>query len=269
MTTSFANDTTHLAETYDRLGRFQFESGKSLVARLGLKTGERVLDVGCGTGRLACWIAERVGSPGCVVGIDPLAERIAIARAKAADIRFEVGQAEDLAAFADATFDAVCMSSVLHWVTDKARALAEVRRVLRPGGRLGVTTVSSELRFASSAAAVIGPVLGRAPYASSVDLSGLAIASGAHTTTELVSMVLGAELELAELHITGRTRVHDTGEDVVDFMESSSFGNFLRIVPEPLRAPLRADLVAAFEARRTPEGIVMRDWGTMFVATRT
>src|SRR5262245_28727188 len=120
MTTSFEHDSRDLAETYDRVSDQQFEGGKRLVERLGLKEGAHVLDVGCGTGRLAQWIAERVGTTGVVAGIDPLDERIAIARSRSSVVRFEVGQAEDLGAFEDASFDLVCMSSVLHWIEDKA-----------------------------------------------------------------------------------------------------------------------------------------------------
>ena len=101
-----------------------------------------------------------------------------------------------------------------------------------------------------------------------VDLSALAVASRGHTTTELIGMVLGSGLELTELHVVQRSRLHAKGDDVVDFLESSSFGNFLRMVPEDLRASLRVDLGAAFEARRGPEGIAIRDHGTLFVATR-
>ncbi len=266
--TSFSHDSARLAETYDRLSDSQFEGGKRLVERLELKAGHRVLDVGCGTGRLARWIAERVAPGGSVVGIDPLVERIAVARAGAAGISFEVGQAEDLAAFASDSFDAVCMSAVFHWVADKPRALVEVRRVLRPGGRLGVTTLPRETLGASTVTTVCGPVLGQSPYAERVDLSALAVASRGHTTTELIAMVLESRLELLDLHVTQRTRVHRSGEEVIDFLESSSFGNFLRLVPEDLRRSLRADLARAFEARRRPEGIAMRDYATLFVATK-
>jgi arsenite methyltransferase len=268
MTTSFTHDSSGLAETYDRLSDSQLEGGKRLVERLGLGAGDRVLDVGCGTGRLARWIAEQVGPGGSVVGIDPLVERIAIARERSKGITFEVGQAEDLGAFAGDTFDAVCMSAVFHWVSEKPRALAEARRVLRPGGRLGVTTLPRELMGASTVTAVVGPVLGESPYARQVNLSALAIASKGHTTSELATMVVESGLELTELHVVRRTRRHASGQDVVDFLEASSFGNFLRMVPEELRASLSADLAVAFEARRGPEGIVMADYGTLFVATR-
>src|SRR5215470_19959190 len=96
-----------LAEMYDRVSDLQLEGGKRLVERLGLKEGARVLDVGCGTGRLAQWIAERVGTTGVVAGIDPLEERIQIARARVGSVRFEVGRAEHLGAFDDASFDII------------------------------------------------------------------------------------------------------------------------------------------------------------------
>ncbi len=268
MTTSFAHDSRHLAETYDRVSDSQFERGKRLVEQLGLEEGARVLDVGCGTGRLARWIAERLGPKGTVAAIDPLEERVDIARSRGDAVRFEVGQAEDLGAFEDASFDAVCMSSVFHWVSDKAKALAEVRRVLRPGGRLGVTTFPHELASAGSVALVLLPLLRRAPYVGRVDLSALTFANRGHTTTDLVSMVLENRLELVELHVMQRTGSHASGEDLVDFLEASSFGNFLRIVPEELRPSLRADLISAFDVQRGPDRVVVRDWGVLFVATR-
>jgi arsenite methyltransferase len=268
MTTSFAHDSRHLAETYDRVSDLQFEGGKRLVERLGLGEGARVLDIGCGTVRLARWIAERLGPKGSVTGLDPLADRIDIARSHGGAVRFEVGQAEDLGAFEDASFDAVCMSSVLHWVSDKTKAFAEVRRVLRPGGRLGVTTLPQELARAGSIALVIEPMLQRAPYAGRVDISVLTFARQGLTTTDLVRLVLENRLDLVELHVTQRTRTHPSGQDVVEFLEASSFGNFLRIVPEELRPTLRADLASAFDVQRGPDGVVLRDWGVLFVATR-
>src|SRR5437868_15431117 len=130
MTTSLSHDSSELAETYDRLSDAQLESGMRLAEQLEVSAGERVIDVGCGTGRLARWLAERVGPRGTVVGVDPLEERVALARVRSGGIRFEVGPAEDLGAFPDGSFDVACMSSVFHWLADKAKALAEVHRVL-------------------------------------------------------------------------------------------------------------------------------------------
>jgi ubiquinone/menaquinone biosynthesis C-methylase UbiE len=264
---SFAHDSRHLAETYDRVSDTQFEGGQQLIERLTLGDGMRVLDIGCGTGRLARWIAERVGPHGSVVGIDPLQERVEIARSRGG-ARFQVGRAEDLSAFEDASFDAVCMSSVLHWVFDKAKALAEVHRVLRPGGRLGVTTLPHELTGASTVLLVLRPLLERAPYAGQVDAPVAPLVERGHTMTDLLSLLLENNLELSELHLTQRIRVHPTGKDVVDFLEASSFGNFFHVVPGDLRPSLREDLISAFDAQRGPDGIAIRDWLVLFVAMR-
>jgi ubiquinone/menaquinone biosynthesis C-methylase UbiE len=267
--TSFAHDSRSLAESYDRVSDLQFEGGKRLVERLGLEEGARVLDIGCGTGRLARWMGERVGPKGSVVGIDPLEERVGIARSHGSAVRFEVGQAEDLGAFEDASFDAVCMSSVFHWVSDKAKALTEIRRVLRPGGRLGVTTVPHELARAGTFALVLQPLLKKPPYAGHVDLSAFTFGKRGSTSTDLVLLLLESRLDLVELHVAQRVSHHESGEALVAFLETSSFGNFLRAVPEELRASLRADLVSAFDGQRGPDGVVVRGWGLLFVAART
>ncbi len=266
--TSFTHDSRRLAETYERVSDLQFEAGKRLVERLGLTEGARVLDVGCGTGRLAHWITERVGTLGTVTGIDPLEERIQVARSRGGNVTFEVGQAEDLRAFEDASFDAVCMSSVFHWVADKAKALSEIRRVLRPGGCLGVTTQPVELSRVGTVGHVLETVLARAPFAGRVDRSMLTFATHGCTTTDLLSLVIESRLDLAELRVTQRDRIYADGEAVVDFMEASAFGTFLRPVPDELRQLLRADLVAAYDARRGSQGVAVRGWGVLFVATR-
>jgi arsenite methyltransferase len=266
---SFDHDSPELAQAYDCLSDSQLEGGKRLVVGLGVQAGDRVLDIGCGTGRLTRWIAERVGPAGGIVGVDPLPERIAIARAHAPGVSFEVGRAEDLGAFSDGSFDVVCMAAVLHWVADRVRALAEVRRVLRPGGLLGVTTLSRELLMAGTAAVIVRSVVQRSPYRDVADPSAFSLASHGFTTTELIALVAGAGLEVVEVGVKARTRVHTTGETAVAFLEASSFGNLLRIVPEALRPALRADLAASFEERRGPDGIPLRDWGTALVARRT
>ncbi len=101
----------------------------------------RVLDVGCGTGTLAIVLAERVGAAGRVSGIDPGAQQIARARSKAAGrnlpVDFQIGVIEHLA-FPDQSFDAVVNSIMMHHLPDdlKRQGLAEIARVLKPGGRL-------------------------------------------------------------------------------------------------------------------------------------
>jgi ubiquinone/menaquinone biosynthesis C-methylase UbiE len=106
---------------------------------VGLETGERVLDIGCGTGGLALAAKRRVGNGGGVRGIDPSEEMIEAARAKARraglDVQFDVGVAQELP-LADASVDRVVTTLVLHHLPRDALvgAFREIRRVLVPGG---------------------------------------------------------------------------------------------------------------------------------------
>lgn len=266
--TSYDHDSTRLAETYDRVSASQYAGGKRLIEILAIKAGDRVLDVGCGTGRLACWIAECVGPNGIVAGIDPLAQRIAIARDRNRDIHFEVGSAEDLSCFPDKSFDVVSLNAVFHWIEDKPKALAEICRVLRPGGRLGVTTTPKELRLAGTLSVVCASVLTQAPYAEAIQPAGLEVLDRHVTTTEALTLLAEQQFELVELHVVRRTQVLRSGRDVVDFAESSSFGNLLSLVPERLQASLSKDLAAAFEKSKQGDDIVLHQFVMVFVAER-
>jgi arsenite methyltransferase len=136
-------DTPELAATYDRISVRQLEHGKELIAALNISSGERVLDIGAGTGHLAAYVSKIVGPSGWVVGIDPLPLRIEIAKSKASgNFEARVGRAEDLCQFDDASFDVIYLNSVFHWVEDKPRALAEVLRVLKWADGLGSTAAT-------------------------------------------------------------------------------------------------------------------------------
>jgi arsenite methyltransferase len=109
----------------------------------GLAPGERVLDVGCGAGLDALVAAAAVGPDGDVVGVDITPEMIeraceAASSAPSARVTFVVADAAQCLPFGDGSFDAVESNGCLNLSPHKRELLAEVHRVLRPGGRLAL-----------------------------------------------------------------------------------------------------------------------------------
>jgi len=129
------------AGDYERLWQAQLAGAQAeLLASASLSPGQRVLDVACGTGLVAFDAARAVGSGGRVLGIDLSGQMIEAAsrRARAgqsSNVSFARMDAETLD-LPDASFDIVLCALGLMYMPDPERALREMRRVLRPGGRL-------------------------------------------------------------------------------------------------------------------------------------
>jgi len=166
-------------------GEFHFEMGRPLAERLGyptdvldripaaatesfagvgyffdladLRGGERVIDLGSGSGMDAFFAAAMVGGSGQVVGVDFTAEQLAKARRLAeglAHVTFHDGRIEHLPVD-DASFDCVISNGVINLSADKQRVFAEAARVLRPGGRLAIADIVSERQLTD---AIVGNV---------------------------------------------------------------------------------------------------------------
>jgi len=115
---------------YDRAGAFVPKLGADLIDLLAPRPGERVLDLGCGTGDLTAQLAERGAR---VTGVDASSEMVNEARRKHPSLDFAVGDGQELR-FAP-EFDGVFSNAALHWMP-RADAVAQgVARALRPGGR--------------------------------------------------------------------------------------------------------------------------------------
>jgi arsenite methyltransferase len=249
---SLTLDSEELASTYERVSTRQFNHGKLLVAALDPRPGERVLDIGCGTGRLGDYVAGLVAPAGEVIGLDPLPLRIDIAAAKNPRFKASVGRAEDLSRFPADSFDAAYMNSVFHWIEDKPRALAEVRRVLKAGGRFGVN--SADARRPHQSAALVREA------ALEEGLSHSKVASALGANYRVNEQELGELLEragFADVLVQPHTFVDtlDGVDDLFAWSQSSSFGNFLSDLELGERQRVRARLSGKLEALRTPSGI--------------
>ncbi len=133
-----------LAPTYDTTGPACFAHfGRELVELVGLDAGQRVLDVATGRGAVLFPAVERTGESGEVVGID-LAETMISETAAEIDRRGSSARVLPMDAeqldFADASFDRVLCGFGVMFFPSQSQALAEFRRVLRPGGRIGLST---------------------------------------------------------------------------------------------------------------------------------
>jgi SAM-dependent methyltransferase len=126
------------AETYEQffVPALFAEWAPRVAEAAGIRDGHRVLDVACGTGVLARELARRVG-PAAVHALDRNEGMLTVARRLAPHVHFHEGRAEALP-FEEATFDAVVSQFGLMFFEDRAAALAEMWRVLRPGGTLVV-----------------------------------------------------------------------------------------------------------------------------------
>ena len=133
------------ADRYDDpANSFWARFGRRTIERLGLRPGEHVLDVCCGSGASALVAAEKVGPKGSVLGIDLSQNMLELAQAKARsrglrNVEFHSGDMLDLGLPAS-HFDAVVCVFGIFFVTDMTAAVRSLWNVVRPGGKLAVTT---------------------------------------------------------------------------------------------------------------------------------
>lgn len=241
------------AGDYDAVATLIWDVGGRLVRRLEVGPGDDVLDVACGTGNAAIPAAQAGAR---VVGVDLTPELFAAARRRAGAAGVEVewveGDAEALP-FADESFDVVLSTFGLMFAPGHEAAAAEVVRVLRPGGRIGICNWTPEGNvgeFFALMAAHLPPPPGPAPtlWGSEEHVRGLFASAG---------LELFFERELVELRF-------DSIEQAVALYETK-FGPVVKareqLEPEGRWAALRSDLAALF-ARHNGS----RDGGVSFPA---
>ena len=198
----------------DPRGSFHFEMGRPLAERLGyeaaeldrvppeaiesfagvgyhlglaqLRAGERVVDLGSGSGTDAFLAARRVGPRGEVIGIDMTEAQLAKARGLASreglsTVRFEQGYLED-PPVADGSADVVISNGVINLCDNKKAVFAEVARILRPGGRLAISDIVTERQLTDAIvcdvnlwASCIGGAMQQDDYRSAIQGAGFEV----------------------------------------------------------------------------------------------
>jgi hypothetical protein len=199
------------------LGESYHPGGLDLTRRLArvieLRPGERVVDVACGPGATACLLAGEFGVH--VDGVDLGEASLERARAAGAargldgQVHFHIGDAERLP-FDDAVFDAVVCECALCTFPDKATAAAEFARVLRPGGRVGITDVTldpdrldPQLATLAGSIACIADARPATEYAALLAGAGLSVAVSEPHDEALARMIDMVEARVRALSILG------------------------------------------------------------------
>ena len=187
------------ATAYDRfMGRYSIRLSPQLADLAGVQAGQRVLDVGCGPGALTAELLARTGA-GNVAAVDPSAPFVAAAAARYPGVDVRQASAEQLP-FEDDAFDVALAQLVVHFMTDPVRGIAEMARVVRPGGVVAACVwdhagSNGPLSSFWEAARSMDPSVADESHLPGVREGHLASLFGAAGLHSIESSVLSADLE--------------------------------------------------------------------------
>jgi trans-aconitate 2-methyltransferase len=224
------------ANTYDRVSRPQLEWGAEMVAELELRGGERVLDAGCGSGRVSELLLERLDPErgGRLIGVDGSAAMIAAARGRLGE-RAELIHSDLLALELAEPVDIVFSTATFHWIADHDALFRRIFAWLRPGGRLiaqcgGEGNIAAFLEIADGVAA-------REPYAA--DLAPQPPTRFFAGVEETTGRLQAAGFVDADCRLSPR-RAHL--DEPLAFLRSVCLGAHTAALPEELREPFVTDV---------------------------
>jgi len=175
-----------MAHYYDKLSFIWFQGREKAIRQMtvemaGIKPGDRVLEIGCGTGSLTLQAKMQAGPDGKVCGIDAAPEMVAVAQTKVEkagiDIEFKQGFLQEIP-YPDQNFDQVLCSFMIFHTSEKVRVkgFAEIDRVLKPGGRIFILDANTPNR--PWLKKIVGAVMGAMARHSVAELIPLLQANG-------------------------------------------------------------------------------------------
>ena len=239
------------------------------VWNLALEPGDAVLDVACGTGLVTRSAARVVGEGGAVVGVDCHPPMLAVARATpamraAAPIDWRDGEAEALP-ITDERYDVVLCQQGLQFFSDRAGALREMRRVLKPGGRVGLSVWCAverspcHLAIAEALRRHVGPAVARrfqAPFSFS-------------DRDVLRDAMVEAGFQAVAIEVdTVMRRLLPPAESVPGLLASTPVGSEIAALAEVTRDAIVDDVAAALAGYADAEGLTVPQPTHTALATR-
>jgi ubiquinone/menaquinone biosynthesis C-methylase UbiE len=237
----------------------------ALIARAKLRPGEQVLDVACGTGVVTRLAAERVGD-GDVVGVDLNAGMLDVARNVARDTAIEWHEASaEALPLGDATFDVVLCQMGLQFFPDRPGALREMRRVLRPGGRVILNVPGPTPSLFGILERALSQEVG--PEAAGF----VATVFSLHDIDEIRGLFAAAGFTDVQARSKPETLSLPTAEDFLwQYVYSTPLAGVVAGLDEDARAALQRDVVTGWEPYTDADGrLVLEVDMTTVTARRT
>jgi trans-aconitate 2-methyltransferase len=236
------------AADYEQHSAGQQKWGRELITRLHLRGYERILDIGCGDGKVTAELAARVPD-GSVVGADSSPQMIELARSRHRDIinlRFDVADALRLPYAAE--FDIVFSNAVLHWVEDHLRVLRGIHASLAGGGRILLSMGGRG--NASDMVAVIDDIIARPEWASY--FRDFAFPYRFYGVEEYEKWLVASGFRTERLELVPKSMAHEGRESLESWIRSTWLPYTQRI-PEEQRPSFESAACQEFERRFPPD----------------
>lgn len=238
------------ADEYARSSAVQQQWAEELIGKLDLHPAERVLDIGCGDGKVTAALAARVPR-GRVVGLDNSGDMVDFARTEFPpesfpNLSFERGDASALP-FRDA-FDVVFSNAALHWVTDHRPVVAGIAAALSPGGR--VLLQMGGRGNAAGVVAVMESLMAKCDWCGF--FAGFAFPYGFHGPDEYRTWLDDAGLRARRLELIPKDMVH-AGRDEMAGWIRTTWLPYLNRVPEDQRPRFVDEVLDAYAAAHPPD----------------